>query len=181
MGKNNHKRLVAESRMTDVINYMGYRTTTKNRSIFLFCPEHELKYKGDNTKSQENCETREGWNNCHCYVCKRSYSTKEYLELWEGISFGEAYDLLYEIMGKPEYYKGQDSPYSEEMRRKNNELSSRDALLNLKHIGLETQLTKKEKEKIRKDRLEVFNSRNAYLEKVLQTKLFVEEKKKSGL
>lgn len=101
---NNHRRLIAEADMLSVINHKGYKTTKKGIYTFLYCPVHESCYEGTN-HPQSNCYTKEGQNFCYCSVCDRKFNAKDYLENKENISFGEAYDELYEIMGCPSYYK----------------------------------------------------------------------------
>lgn len=101
---NNHRRLIAEADMLSVIHYKGYKTTKKGVYTFLYCPIHETSYEGTN-HPQSNCYTKEGQNFCYCSVCDRKINAKDYLENKENISFGEAYDELYEIMGRPSYYR----------------------------------------------------------------------------
>lgn len=101
---NNHSRLVAESTMAAVIDAKGYKFTKKGTYTFIYCPMHEKSYEGTN-KAQQNCYFKGNQNYCYCSVCGKSFNTKEYLIEKENISFGEAYDILYEIAGEPSWYK----------------------------------------------------------------------------
>ena len=173
---NNHSRLIAESEMLDVIYARGYRTTPKGRYTFLFCPEHESKYEGTN-HPQSNCFTRRGQNYCYCKVCMRKFNTKEYLELKENVSFGEAYDMLYEIMGCPSYYKDMNSkPMNPEERKKQENLIYLDNFLKLRFIGLEKYLSKQEKSDIRETTRNIVGKRMTYLEGLLGNDVFKEER-----
>ena len=175
---NNHKRLIEESEMLDVIHARGYRTTQKGINTFLFCPEHENSYEGSN-HPQSNCFTKRGQNFCYCLVCQKKFNTKEYLELKENISFGEAYDMLYEIMGRPSYYKDRTGQKTDENFKKEQEYKMfLDNFLNIRYIGLESKLSKKEKENIRSYKKDIVTKRMTYLENLLGDGIFKEERDK---
>lgn len=111
-----HRRLIQESDIGQVVSSRGYRITYGGSYNFLYCPGHEKQYEGTH-KAQRNCYFKKGQNYCYCKVCLRSWNAKEYLMEKEGLDFGEAYDILYELAGRPAWYKS-GKPLSDEERKK---------------------------------------------------------------
>ena len=97
-----HRRLIQESDIGQVVSSRGYRITYGGSYNFLYCPGHEKQYEGTH-KAQRNCYFKKGQNYCYCKRCLKSWNTKEYLMEKEGLDFGEAYDILYDLIEKNLY------------------------------------------------------------------------------
>lgn len=172
---NDHKRLIEESDMIQVLDYMGYKTVQKGVFTFLYCPVHERDLEGTN-HPLNNCFTKNGDNYCYCKRCAKGFNTKDYLIEKEQIDFGKAYDLLYTIMGEPSYYKTRGNKKTKKEKEVEEKESKLFNILGLRSNNMSKYLFPKEKEiliSIKKQKLEV---RMSQLNELFGRELFESEK-----
>ena len=94
------KRLKAEADIGSVVNYLGIKVTQKGSANFILCPlpEHQDKHA-------TNCYYKKGDNYLYCSTCGKPIQAIDLIMYHNGVDFKEAADILWEIEGRPDWYK----------------------------------------------------------------------------
>lgn len=97
---NDFERLKNEADIEDVVNYLGMDVHHKGSAYFVLCP-----IPAHNDKHPTNCYFKKGWNSLYCTVCAKSIKAIDLIMYESHCSYGEAADTLWELEGKPDWYK----------------------------------------------------------------------------
>lgn len=136
-------RLKREANMLDIVRYLyGGDITKKGDAYFFRCP---------NPAHQDNhasAYTKDGWNNIICTSCGYYSQAVDLLQLEKGLEFGEACDLLYELEGRPSWYKDFSRRKKNSREKSNQPVLTGEELNFLDMRKWEAYLTKEEFKKI---------------------------------
>lgn len=97
---NDISRLKEEADIAMVVAYLGIPTYKRGSATFLLCPNPE-----HDDHKPTNCYYKDGWNNVYCRACGCSTNAINLIMQETGKDFSDAADLLWELEGRPEWYK----------------------------------------------------------------------------
>jgi len=102
MSKNDFRRLKEEADIAAVVTSLGIQVTKRGSNNFILCPmpDHD-------DKNPRNCYFRNGWNNVYCSACGRGVQAIDLIMYTTGCNYGEAADMLWDLSGRPSWYKGE--------------------------------------------------------------------------
>ena len=105
MGKTNKglARLKQEADIERVVDHLHLDTFPKGSAIFIHCPNPL-----HNDVHPTNCYFKSGWNNAICLGCGQRFNAIDLIMDVTGCDFGEAADELWEISGRPDWYRDND-------------------------------------------------------------------------
>ncbi len=98
--RNDYRRLKAEADIRAVVEYCGIRFGKRSGNAqFVACPNPE-----HDDQHPTNAYFRDGWNTVFCTTCNKNMGPIDILMWNQGISYGEAADILWELEGCPDWY-----------------------------------------------------------------------------
>ena len=94
------ERLKDEADIGDVVNYLGLEIKKMGSAYFILCPhpQHEDTHA-------TNCYYKDGWNNVYCRACGHAINAIDLIIYERCCSFSEATEILWELEGRPLWYK----------------------------------------------------------------------------
>lgn len=93
---NDYKRLKEEANIDEVVNYLGLSKIAGPITRIL-CPMHN-----DHSPTMYY---KKGWHQTYCPACAKGMSAPDLISAYTGKSFKEACEVLWEIEGRPDWYK----------------------------------------------------------------------------
>lgn len=94
---NDYKRLKDEANIDEVVDYLGLTKQGSASITKILCPIHE--------DHNPTMYYKKGWSSCYCPACAKSLSAPDLIMAYTGKNFKEACETLWEIEGRPDWYK----------------------------------------------------------------------------
>lgn len=93
-------RLKDEADISKVVDFLGINTRKVGSAYFVPCPNPDHI-----DKHATNCYFKMGWNNVYCEVCGAAINAIDLIMYDRHCDFGEAADILWDLEGKPDWYR----------------------------------------------------------------------------
>ncbi len=116
---NDYKRLKDEALIDEVVDYLGITKQVSHNITKMLCPMHD--------DHNPTMYYKKGWNSCYCPACAKSLSAPDLIMAYTHKTFKEACEILWEIEGRPSWYK----PEKEEPDKSFNTTVEEDELLGI--------------------------------------------------
>ena len=97
---NDFDRLKNEADIEEVVSDLGMDVHRNGSNYFVLCP-----LPSHDDKHPTNCYFKKGWNNLYCTTCGTSIKAIDLIMYETGCSYGEAADRLWELEGRPDWYR----------------------------------------------------------------------------
>lgn len=134
---NDIKRLKEEALIDEVVDYLGITKHNSHSITKMLCPIHD--------DHNPTMYYKKGWNSCYCPACAKSLSAPDLIMAYTGKTFTEACEILWEIEGKPEWYK----PEKEDKDKTFNTTTEEDDLLGINNTNYVKTIAYESPDKVR--------------------------------